>query len=387
MTERLLTGGRVPDGDDGRPLDVRLRGGRIVEAGPGLPAGDAQVLPLDGRWVVPGLVELQVNGGHGIDLTTTPEQVWELGTHLVRQGVTAFLPTLVSCPPDVVRRAQQVLVDGPPPGWSGAVPVGWHVEGPMLAPSRRGAHDPAMLRPPSRALVDGWSRASGIAMVTLAPELPGAAEVVATLVDAGVVVAAGHTEADVGDIRRAVDAGLTVATHLFNAMPPITGRAPGPAAALLSEPGVRMGCIADGTHLAAGTLQLLWQVAGPQRTVLVTDAMAATGLGDGRHPLGSREVVVADGRATLADGTLAGSVATLDGCLRHLAEVTAAPFADLLRTVTATPAAVLGDHDRGRMVVGARADLAVLDDALQVVATVVGGDLVHTTGGSWHEPA
>lgn len=381
MLQRLLTGGRVLDGGVEHRHDVRMHDGRIVEIGPDLPVGDAEVLHLHGQWVVPGLVDLQVNGGHGIDLTTTPERVWELAAHLACQGVTAFLPTLVSCPPQVVRRAQRALADGPPTGWSGAVPVGWHVEGPMLAPARCGAHDPAMLRTPSRALVDDWTRPSGIAMVTLAPELPGAADVVAALVDAGVVVAAGHTEATAGDVGRGVDAGITVATHLFNAMPPIAGRSPGPAAALLAEPRVRVGCIADGVHLASGTLEFVWQAAGPGRLVLVTDAMAATGLGDGRHHLGSQEVVVTDGRATLPDGTLAGSVATLDGCLRHVAAVTGAPLGDVLPTVTTTPADVLGEPTRGRLEVGARADLVVFDDDLQVVQTLVGGEVVHTAAG------
>ena len=380
MVERLLAGGRVPDRGAGRPTDLRLRDGRILETGRDLPAGDAEVLDVTGQWVLPGLVELQVNGGHGIDLTTTPDRVWELGTHLAAQGVTAFLPTLVSCPPAVVHHAQQVLAAGPPPGWAGAVPLGWHVEGPMLAPTRCGAHDPAMLRTPSTVLVDGWSPASGVAMVTLAPELHGATEVVARLAHAGVVVAAGHTEATAEQTVRGVEAGITVATHLFNAMPPIAGRAPGPAATLLADPRVRVGCIADGVHVAAGTLRFVWQVAGADRTVLVTDAMAATGLGDGRHRLGSRDVEVVDGRATLADGTLAGSVATLDGGVRHLVEVTGAPLADVLRTVTTTPADLLGDTSRGRLDLGARADLAVLDDTLHVTATLVAGELVHTSG-------
>lgn len=382
MTERLLTGGRVLVGDDWHRHDVRLRAGRVEAIGPNLPAGDAEVLDVAGRLVVPGLLELQVNGIGGIDLTTDPERVWEVGTHLAVQGVTAFLPTLVSCPAAVVDRAREVLLAGPPAGWRGAVPLGWHVEGPMLAPARRGAHDPAMLRTPALDLVTGWSPASGITMVTLAPELPVATDVIAALASAGVVVAAGHTAASAEQVRSAVDAGLTFATHLFNGMPPITGRSPGPAAALLADPRVRVGCIADGVHLAPATLQLVWHAAGPDRTVLVTDGMAATGLGDGTHPLGSRRVTVTADRAVLADGTLAGSVATLDQCVRHLAAVTSAPTAAVLRSVTTTPAAVLGDRSRGRLVVGARADIAILEPDLRVSATLVAGEPVHPAPGA-----
>lgn len=382
MTERLLSGGRVLVDDDWHRHDVRLRAGRVEAIGADLPTGDAEVLDVTGQLVVPGLLELQVNGIAGIDLTTEPERVWEVGTRLAAQGVTAFLPTLVSCPAAVVDRAREVLLAGPPAGWHGAVPLGWHVEGPMLAPARRGAHDPAMLRTPALDLVTGWSPASGIAMVTLAPELPHATDVIAALVSAGVVVAAGHTEANAEHVRSAVDAGLTVATHLFNGMPPIEGRSPGPAAALLGDPRIRVGCIADGVHLAPATLQLVWHAAGPDRMVLVTDGMAATGLRDGTHPLGSREVTITGNRAVLADGTLAGSVATLDQCVRHLAAVTNAPAAAVLRTVTTTPAAVLGDRSRGRLVVGARADVAILEPDLRVSATLVAGETVHPAPGA-----
>lgn len=382
MTEQLLQGGRVLVDHDWHRHDVRVRAGRIASIGPQLPVGDAEVIDVRDQLVVPGLLELQVNGVAGADLTSSPECLWEVGTRLAEQGVTAFLPTLVSCPPAVVDRAREVLLAGPPPRWRGAVPLGWHVEGPMLAPTRRGAHDPAMLRAPTLELVAGWSRATGIAMVTLAPELPGATEVVAALATAGVVVAAGHTDASAAQVRAAVDAGITFATHLFNAMPPISGRSPGPAAALLGDPRVRVGCIADGVHLAPATLQLVWEAAGPDRLVLVTDAMAATGLGDGTHRLGSQTVTVSGGRAALEDGTLAGSVATLDGCVRHLADVTSAAAAAVLRTATATPAAVLGDGDRGRLAIDVRADIVVLEADLRVAATMVAGELVHPAPGA-----
>lgn len=382
MTERLLRGGRVLVDGTWHRHDVRIRDGRITAVGPDLDPGDAELVDLRGHRLAPGYLELQLNGIHGIDLTTEPERIWEVGTYLPRQGVAAFLPTIVSAPPDVVERARATLAAGPPPGWAGAVPLGLHVEGPMLAPDRRGAHDPAMLRRPDPDLVAGWSPDTGVALVTLAPELAGALEVVEALVAAGVVVSAGHTQASYEQTRRGIDAGITFATHLFNAMPALRGREPGAVAALLADPRVRVGCIADGVHLAPGTLVLAWQAAGPHRLVLVTDAMAATGLPEGRSTrLGNQDVIVREGRPTLPDGTLAGSVATLDGSVRHLVAVTGAPSGDVLRAVTANPAAVLGEADRGHLRPGARADLAVLDDGLHVVATLVGGVTVHDARG------
>lgn len=379
MTHLLLTGGQVLVGGVWQHHDVRIHEGRVVEVAPRLPVDGADVLDVRGHRVGPGWLELQVNGTHGVDLTTTPDGVWDVGAHLARQGVTAFLPTIVSAPSATVDAARAVLRAGPPAGYAGAVPLGLHVEGPMLAPSRRGAHDPAMLRPADVDRVAGWSPATGVVMATLAPELPGALDVVAALVEAGVVVSAGHTEATWEQAVAGIAAGISFGTHVGNAMPAIAARAPGVAAALVANPHVRVGCIADGVHLAPGMLHLLWVTVGPDRLVLVTDAMAAAGT-DGRAvPLGSHEVRVVDGRATLADGTLAGSVATLDHCLRHLREVTGAPLAQVLRTVTTTPAAVVRDADRGRVAVGARADLTVLTDDLDVVATVVGGAVVHTS--------
>jgi N-acetylglucosamine-6-phosphate deacetylase len=377
MTDALLAGGHVLLDGAWHRRDVRVRDGWVVEVAADLPAGEGPVHDVRGRRVTPGWLDLQVNGGGGVDLTEDPDGLWEVGAALVAQGVTAFLPTLVSPARDVVDRACAVLRRGPPTPYRGATPLGWHVEGPMLAPGRRGAHAAPALRPASPDLVEGWRRDTGVAMVTLAPELPRAGPVVRALVDAGVVVAAGHTDASFAEARAGVDAGVRVATHLFNGMPPVRGRAPGAVAALLADDRVRVGCIADGVHLAPGTLALAWASTGPDRLFLVTDAIAAAGTAGTTGTLAGRAVAVDGDRATLADGTLAGAVAPLDAGLRRLVVATGAPSADALCAVTATPAAVLGDPDRGHLRVGARADLVVLDDDLGVLATLVGGEVVH----------
>lgn len=251
----------------------------------------------------------------------------------------------------------------------------------MLAPGRKGAHPQDWLRPPSADLVAGWSRDAGVAMVTIAPELPGALEVIEALVGRGVVVALGHTEATAEQTRAAVDRGARVVTHLGNAMPPMTGREPGPVGAALGDTRLVAGVIADGYHLHGATLAAYWQALARGRLLAVTDCTAALGMPDGPARLGDQEVVVLDGTVRLADGTLAGSSSPLAQCLRVLTAATGCDLAEAVACCTSVAADVLGDSARGRLVVGARADLTIVDPdlsrGLTPVATVVGGQLLH----------
>lgn len=284
------------------------------------------------------LVDLQVNGAGGIDLTSEPERLWEVGAMLPALGVTAWLPTIITADPVVPERALAALGAGPPPGYDGAEPCGLHLEGPFLAPGRRGAHPPRWLSDPRR--VDGWTRSAGVAMVTLAPELPGAIEVIEHLASAGVVVAIGHTDADAADVRRAVAAGATAATHLFNAMSMGTPRNPGAALAAL-DLGLVCGVIVDGHHLAPELVRLAWRVLGPERFLSVTDATAALGLPDGRTRLGDHEVVHADGAVRLDDGTLAGAASPLPRNLALLEQITGCSTQEARITATVTPRRLL----------------------------------------------
>lgn len=346
------------------------------------PVPGAAVLEVDGLLAVPGFVDVQCNGGVGIDLARTPERLWELAASLTQWGVTAWLPTIVTSPPEVTRRALDVLAAGPPPGWVGAVPLGLHLEGPFLSPDRRGAHDAAQLRLPTLAAVAGWSRSAGVAMVTLAPELPGALDVIAALVDRGVVVSLGHSDAIAARASAAIDAGATGVTHLFNAMSPLHHRAPGLVGTALVDERVHTGLIVDGHHLAPEIVRLAQRSVG-ERLVLVTDAVGVLGLPAGLQTLGRVEVTVGeDGAVRLADGTLAGAACPMDETVRNLVRITGCPPESALRAASAAPARLLRDGERGSLELGARADVALLTDELRVVATIVGGTVVHAATGA-----
>ena len=289
-----------------------------------------------------GLVDLQVNGAAGIDLTAEPHRLWEVAAALPAYGVVAFVPTVITSDPAARAQALETLAAGPPAGWAGAEPLGLHFEGPMIAPTRKGAHPEHWLRPPSLDLVDGWSRESGVAMATIAPELPGALEVIERLTAQGVVVSVGHTAASAADVTAAVEAGARCVTHLGNAMPALLPREPGPVGAALGGTDLVAGLIVDGHHLDPLFVRAAWRALGPARFLSVSDTTAALGLPDGPARLGDQDVVVADGTVRLADGTLAGSAASLLDCLRVLIAQTGCSVADAVATATTTPLALLG---------------------------------------------
>lgn len=370
MTALVVRGGRDASG---APLEVSIVDGVLA---PGAP-GDAAVVDATGLVVAPGLVDLQVNGAAGVDVTNEPERIASVGAELVRHGVTAYLPTVITSGQEA-RSAALSAVSSAPSGSHGAVALGVHFEGPMIAPSRRGAHPEAWLREPSLELVEGWSRDAGVVMVTIAPELPGACAVIASLAARGVVVSIGHTSATPDQVVAAVDAGARCATHLFNAMPPLSAREPGPVGAVLGHSHLVAGLIVDGIHLSDAIVRTAWHALGPERFWSVSDTTAALGLGDGPTRLGDQDVIVADGAVRLADGTLAGSASSLADCVRTLWTTTGCSLDESLATATSTPARLIGDDSRGRLVAGARGDLVLLDvdeptGRFDVVATVVGG--------------
>ncbi|GAB6987090.1 N-acetylglucosamine-6-phosphate deacetylase [Nocardioides pyridinolyticus] len=248
---------------------------------------------------VPGLVDAQVNGAAGIDLTASPDRLWEVASALPAYGVVAFVPTVITSDPEARAVALATLAAGPPAGWEGAEPLGLHFEGPMISPARRGAHPEHWLRPPSPDLVDGWSREAGVIMATIAPELPGALDVIARLVSEGVVVSVGHTDATAAQVTAALDAGATVVTHLGNAMPPLRPREPGPVGAVLGGADVVAGLIVDGHHLDPLFVRAAWRALGPSRFLSVADTTAALGLPDGPTRLGDQDVVMAAGTVRL----------------------------------------------------------------------------------------
>lgn len=289
-----------------------------------------------------GFVDIQINGAFGHDFTEDPDSIWLVGDRLTESGVEAFLPTIISSPPGTVEKALAVLAQGPPANYQGARPLGLHVEGPMLAPSRRGTHPKQFLQLPSLAVIEGWTAAAGVLMVTLAPELPGARAVVETLLSEGVVVALGHSAATYEEATAALSWGVTHVTHLFNAMPPFDHREPGPIGALLGQEQVTAGLIVDGIHVHPAMVATAWRLLGPERVVLVSDAMAAAGLGDGSFSIGTVPVTVEGGRVVNADGRLAGSSLFLDQAVRNLVTFTGCSEAEAIAAATTNPLTVLG---------------------------------------------
>jgi N-acetylglucosamine-6-phosphate deacetylase len=375
MRTLLLHGGRL--GDERRvqilAIDGRIAAIEDVDTPLDVPA-DARRIDVAGLLAAPGFIDLQVNGACGHDITADPASMWTIGETLARHGVTAFLATIVSSEPG--RLGQALDAWRQERASSGAVPIGLHLEGPYLSPARAGAHQSEQLRLPDAAEASGWSPQAGVRIVTLAPELPGALDLVSELSARGVVVAAGHTDADAATGRAAVDAGVRYATHLLNAMRPLDNRGPSLAAALLGDDRVTIGLIADGLHIAPEMLAVVQRAVGPQRVSLVSDAMAGLDMAPGRVRLGDAEVIVGADGARLPDGTLAGSIAGLDVGLRTFVAATGCAVSEALAAVTSTPADLLRlGEGRGRLEVGGRADIALLTSELDVAATLVAGQV------------
>ncbi|MEM7338604.1 MAG: N-acetylglucosamine-6-phosphate deacetylase [Actinomycetota bacterium] len=364
VRSHLLFGADVLTPNGWQEFDLNIVDGVISDAA----APDGSVVDATGLRLVPGYIDLQINGGWGLDLQRDPTTVWALGERLVEVGVTSFLPTLTT---NGFSRRREALsawrTGGPAQGnYLGADPLGWHMEGPWLAPSRHGAHSRELLQPIPREVPTEYNPAHGVRMVTLAPELAGAHDMVEELRGQGVVVAAGHTEATAAQGRVAFDAGVTVGSHLYNAMSGLHHRDPGMAAALLVDNRVYATLIVDGVHVSPEMVALAWQAAAG-RIIAVSDAVAFMG-------------TVASGATgdavRLYDGRLAGSTVGLDMAVRNLVAFTGCGLADAVAAVTEIPARCLGLPDRGRIEIGRRADLVALDDEGQVVMTFVGGRLV-----------
>ncbi len=337
----------------------------------------AQRLDAGGRNLVPGFIDLQINGAFGMDFTTDPTTIWQVGEALPRFGVTSFLPTIISAPAEAIQNAQEVLQNGPPNGYHGARAIGLHLEGPYLNPEKHGAHNPKFLCLPEPDRYEHWNPASFVRLVTLAPELPGAIAAIRALVKHGVVVSAGHSLANLEQSIAGIEAGLRYGTHLFNAMPHFDHRQPGLTGALLVDKRVSCGLIADGFHLHPLTVELVWQLLGSLRTSLVSDATAAMGMVPGKYQLAGRSVFTDGSTARLAEGVLAGSLLSLDQALRNLIEFTRCSLEAAIATVTQVPARLLQlDSYLGRLIVGAKADLLLLSGDVQVSDVWVSGQQV-----------
>lgn len=356
--------------------------GEVVTDGDTIRApGSARPRPVttidaSGLLVAPGFVDLQINGGYGHDIASEPRSLWDLGIELPRHGVTSFLPTIISSPPNTTAAAMAAIGDRPD-GYRGAEPIGLHFEGPMLNGERRGAHPAAHLVEPALDIISTWSAANGVRLVTVAPELPGATEVIRQLVDRGVVVAAGHTEATAEETEAGMEAGVAMVTHLFNAMAPLGHRDPNLVGVALADRRLTVGLIADGLHVDPIVVTATLRAKGPGGIALVTDAVAPMGLGPGRYELAAT-TITADTESVRTDaGVLAGSILTMDQAVRNMMAFTGCDPAEAVGMATTTPATAIGEDGRGRIAPGAVADLVLLDDDLTVQLTICAGRLAH----------
>ncbi len=367
-----IVGGTAVDAESDRTGPDTLQiNGSVIAAHDNESIAEHQI-DASGLLVAPGFIDLQVNGGYGFDLVENPINMWNLGPKLAQHGVTAFLPTIISSPAALYPTAIEALA-ARPNDYIGPDPVGLHFEGPMLNTGRAGAHRVKHLVAPDPSVIEGWSADAGVRLVTLAPELEGADEVIAALVQRGVVVSAGHSMADADEARAAAGRGVTMITHIFNAMEPLRHRAPGLVGVGLTDRRLSVGLIADGVHVDPAVVDMIWRTKGPSGIVLVTDAVAAMGLGPGRFNLGDFTVIADDTKVQTPDGTLAGSILTMDAAVRNLVDFTGSAPADVLATATTTPAKAIGLERRGNLNVGSRADIVLLDRELNVVITICGG--------------
>jgi len=336
----------------------------------GSPEAPDQFIELGpGELLAPGFIDLQVNGFGGHDAAEGRHAIDAISEALPATGVTAFLPTLISAP--VAAGAEFAAAVAAADG-SGARVLGAHIEGPFINPSFRGAHDRAFLATPTADQVEVIARARP-RLVTLAPELPGALEAITRLRRQGVVVSAGHTGADFEQGQRAIDAGVRFGTHIYNAMPPVHHRRPGIALALILDRRVTVGLIADGLHVHPSVCRQLLAVKSESRIALTTDQTAAAGTAPGAFQLSGRRVVSDGVVVRLEDGTLAGSASTMEDLLGRTAKLPGMTAEKLVRMASTVPARVLGERRLGHIGVGAGAAHVVLDRALRVRLTMVGG--------------
>jgi N-acetylglucosamine-6-phosphate deacetylase len=356
--EAALVGGQLVRGD------VEIEDGRVVRCGLASPNGRGLA--------VPGFVDLQVNGFAGVDfLDADADGYRRAGRALLETGVTAYLPTLITSPEEHVLAAlAEVPADDDYPRI-----LGVHLEGPFLSPGRLGTHVASARRDPDPALLDRLLDGGPVTLMTLAPELPGADGLIARLLERGVTVSLGHSDATAEQASAAFDLGVRTVTHLFNAMRPFLHRDPGIVGAALARDDVVVQLIVDGIHLAPETAIVAWRAA-PGRVALVTDSITAAGeLGgesDGEYSLGSLDLQVHEGAVRGPDGVLAGSVLTMIEAVRNLLAL-GVPLADAVGAATAVPARVLGLPELGRLDVGLPADVVILDDNVEIERVLVAG--------------
>ncbi len=382
MSERiLLTGARVitPDGRS-EAADVLIEGEIIAAVGPRLEAEGARTVDLSGHVIAPGFIDVHVHGGGGQSLITRDSaEIEAYAGWAVSHGVTSFLATV--CTPTVDEALGCLAAcAGARETTGSATLIGINLEGPFVSPERRGALPASWPAAPDAETFQRLLEASAgkLRLMTVAPELPGSAEVISEALSAGVRISVGHTDATYEIAREAFAAGASHVTHAFNAMRPFHHREPGPLGAALEAEGVTVEVIADGVHLHPATVRTLAGAFGPERIALITDGVPPAGLTEGAFRIGDAEARLKDGEMRLPDGTIAGGVATMADVVRNVVRWGIADLAAAATMASATPARALGLGERkGRVAPGYDADLVALTDDLAVAATWVGGRLAY----------
>ena len=358
---------------------VLVEGGRIVAAGSRetmeIPAG-AHLIELGESILAPGFIDIHIHGGAGHDvMSVSREGLARFERSLTNYGVTSYCPTTVTAPLDATYKALAWLAEAGslPRDGSRARPVGVHLEGPFISHAKRGVHPPQNLLDPSPGLFDKFWQAAGgkVAVMTIAPELPGALATIRAAAAKNVCVSLGHSNATHAESEAGIAVGCRHATHTFNAMRPLDHREPGILGAVVSNDNVSADIIADGIHVHPDMVKLFVRAKGLDKAVLITDAISATGMGDGKFRLGALEVEVKGDRCE-HNGVLAGSVLTLDHAVRNVSEFAALPLQQAVRMATLNPARALGRKDIGMIVPGARADFVVLTPDGEVQRTIIG---------------
>ena len=368
---------RDPQANDFVDAAVLINDGQIVAISR-VPEPVRHRLDAVGCVVLPGFIDVHVHGGAGHDVMAgTAEALAVMARFLVRHGVTSFLPTTMSADPATTLAAVEA-VGRLCPVENGARILGVHLEGPYLSPAFAGAQALASIRPPDPKEFERLIKAGPIRMITLAPEVPGADALIRQALAANIRVVAGHTGATFEQFASAIADGVHQATHTFNAMSGLHHRRPGALGAILSHDEVYAQLIADNVHVHPAAMNILARCKGVDKTILITDAMRASGLGEGEYDLGGQTVTVGDGLCRLADGTLAGSVLTMERGLANFAAAAGLPLAKAWPASSRSAATSLGlSHEIGSIAPGYRADLVVVDAELEVVATIVDGNIVY----------
>ena len=379
--QTILTADQLisPDETIANPI-VTIEDGRISSIASRstseLPSGHH--LDFAGGTLVPAFFDVHIHGSAGHDvMEATPEAFTAVGRFLAQHGVGAYLPTTVTMPIDVTLKSLEGMAKFIGSRDHGARPLGIHTEGPFLSPHKKGAHPARLLQTPSVELFDRmWQASAGnIRLLTIAPELPNATEVIARATSLGVRVSIGHSNADAAEAIAGIRAGAVTATHAYNAMRNFDHKSSGILGEVLTNDNLFAELICDGFHVDPAAVQIYWRCKGPERAILITDAMVAAGMPDGNYKLGELDVIVKNGKCILDENTLAGSTLTLDRGVRNFAEFTGAPLDRVCQLASRNPARMTGlDNKIGSLAVGLPADINVLSARNEVLHTLLQGE-------------